>query len=130
MITIKHSQFEVFEKAVKQRFPQELAEYLAEMHPEELQGLSRPLLDARVGHAIERARKYGFQDTNAIAGFAALMFVIGPAFFEQPLIERLLLDGRLSPPERLERLRSEISPGAWLEAHRISEHRWPDEQGS
>ena len=130
MIVINQSQMETFKRAMEQRFPRELAEYLTDKHPEELRELSRSALDSRVDYAIECARKLGFRDANAIAGFAALMFVIGPAFFQQPSIELILRDVGLLPTERLAQLPAEISPGAWLEARRISEQRWPDEQGS
>ena len=86
--------------------------------PEEL---TRVPFREMIEHGIEVARGYGLKTERDLAGFVLNMIRINPEFHRQPRINSILKDASLEPPERREKLLTDVSDDEWEEAARMTD---------
>ena len=86
--------------------------------PEEL---TRVPFREMIEHGIEVARGYGLKTERDLAGFVLNMVRINPEFHRQPRINAILKDASLEPPERREKLLTDVSDDEWEEAARMTD---------
>ena len=123
MLIIREPQIEIFHRAALYRFPEELVRYIVHTYPEATRTLTHAELRKRVDLGIARAQDFGIRDLNAVAGFVALMFSLGPQFHRHPSFKTILSDDRVPPMLRLSRL-FELSAWSWLATRDASEAAW------
>jgi hypothetical protein len=73
-----------------------------------------------VEHGMEVARSYGFTTERDIASFVLNMVRINPEFHRQPKINAILKDTDIKPPDRREKLLTDVSDAEWEEAARMT----------
>ncbi len=83
---------------------------------------------AMVVHGIEVARGYGLSTQRDLLLFVLNMVTINPDWHRQPHIQRILQDGSLTPPERREKLLTDVSDDEWEEAAAMTDANryWAD----
>jgi hypothetical protein len=91
-------------------------DHLCEHHPEVVAELDDSEIRRRSRAGVERAVAWGLTKDGTIAAYVALLFVVGPAFDEQPGIRRALEDKALPPDERVETLFAHTSEQDWEQA--------------
>jgi hypothetical protein len=111
MLEIQPDQMKSLQQATKQRFHQQLKEFLREELPEETAAMSDQSLLDRIMDSDRRAAKYQIESQSGIAQFVCLTFAAGPGFDEIPEVRELLTDptSELDPEERLELLVEELA---------------------
>jgi len=78
-------------------------------------------LRAMIAHGVEVARGYGLETERDLALFVLNMLTINPEFHRQPRIRALLEDPALSPPDRREKLLTDVSDEEWNEAAEMTD---------
>lgn len=114
MLEIQSEQMKSLQQATKQRFHEQLKQFLREEIPEETSAMSDQSLLERIANSERRAAKYGIVSQSGIAQFTCLTFIAGPEFDEIPEVNELLTDSTsdLDPEERLEILVEELADDA------------------
>jgi hypothetical protein len=103
---------------------EEVVDHVCEYHPEAVAPIADEEIERRAGIAVARAKSHGFQTETSVIAFAALMFVAGPNFDQQPAIKAALADPAVSPDERMKRLMSHTKEEDW-EATSSLPSDWP-----
>jgi hypothetical protein len=114
MFEIQSDQTKSLQQATKQRFHEQLKQFLREEIPEETSAMSDQALLDRIADSEKRAAKYGIVSQSGVAQFACLTFIAGPDFDEIPEVKEFLTDSTsdLDPEERLEILVEELADDA------------------
>lgn len=95
-------------------------------HSRAVQYIPAPTLEARIGVAVEKARRYGLMTVPDIAGYAALMFELSPNFDEHPSFKKVLEDWRIPPEVKLKKLSQNITQEDWRQALELYDREfWP-----
>lgn len=96
--------------------------------PVRVQSIAPARLRSMVRLCILRAREEGVAETENIAAYAALMFVISPMFDSQPAIAAVLNDGSFAKSELIAQLFERVPNDAWEDAVAMyDEQFWFDE---
>jgi hypothetical protein len=74
-----------------------------------------------VEHGVGVARGYGLVTERDLALFVLNMLTINPEFHRQPRIHGILKDSSLEPPERREKLLTDVSDEEWDEAGKMTD---------
>jgi hypothetical protein len=104
MLIIRPNQFDQYLQHDPERFIDHLLNFITETMPDEIRGIPPHLVREQIRVAIARARKYGLTKDEQVMGFVSVMFEIAPNFDEEPVLQRILTNTRLSPSERWEAL--------------------------
>lgn len=131
MIVIRTEQMSVFEDAARSDLSQRLADHLIQVAAGDAPRISRHELLRRSVFGIEAARRCAITESSAVAAFVGLMFSIGPGFFEQDTIRRLLGATGLSQTDRIRSISDQATAADWLDAAEGgASSNWPEETGS
>lgn len=76
---------------------------------------------AMVEHGVEVARGYKLETERDITFFVLNMLTINPEFHRQPRIHAILRDPDLKPPERREKLLTDVSDDEWEDAAKMTD---------
>jgi len=74
---------------------------------------------ARFG--VAKAKKYGLTWQSSLAGFTVLMFLYGPDFDRNPLVQRELTDATVPDEIRVDHLCAVIPDKVWDDIRRTQE---------
>ena len=96
-------------------------EHVCEHHPEAVAELRDEEIQRRSAVAVERALRHGFTKEPSVAAFAALMFLVGPNFDQQPAIRAALADATMSPDARMAKLMTRTKEQDWDEAGALAD---------
>jgi hypothetical protein len=120
MLRIRKKQHEAL---ADKAFIDRLEEYVAEdTFGRKVSAEERARLPIRgmVAHGIEVARGYGLRTERDLMLFVLNMITINPEFHRQRHIHEILQDASLSPPDRREKMLSDVSDEEWEEAARMT----------
>ena len=116
MLRIRKKQHEAL---ADKAFIDRLEEYVAEdTFGRKVSAEERARLPIRgmVAHGIEVARGYGLRTERDLMLFVLNMITINPEWHRQPHIHAILQDKALAPPDRREKLLTDVSDDEWEEA--------------
>jgi len=98
----------------------ELAElifdHLCEEQPEAVADLRDAEILRRVHLGIERAGAHDLTTDGAVTAFVTLMFLVGPAFDQQPNIRKFLAESKLPADERMTQIFAKTQEEDWDQA--------------
>jgi hypothetical protein len=84
MLTIRTEQFEVFERAARQRFEDEMVAHSKDFSPRLCAVIGEDQLRVALRAAIARAEGFGFSNRGPIRLFIELTFLHGSGFYSDP----------------------------------------------
>jgi pSer/pThr/pTyr-binding forkhead associated (FHA) protein len=113
---LRDEQLAVLERAAIKDFILRMESFIRDNHPEAVEGMKEETVRRRLVFGMRRAKTYGLTQENAVTAFVTLMFVIAPNFDEQPNINKVLRDDKLSPDERVIALTKETRAEHWDQA--------------
>ncbi len=104
MLTIKPNQFDQYLQHDAEAFIDHILNFIIDTMPDEIRGIPLHLVREQIRTAIARARRHGLTSDEQVMGFVNVMFEIAPNFDEEPVLQKVLTDTRLTPAERWEAL--------------------------
>ena len=119
LLALGRSQLAACGEAIDRDLAKVISWHLRNYHSRSVQHVGKPLLERRVRHAIERARRYSLGTISDLAGYAALMFELAPNFDEHPSFRRVLSDPTIPPEAKMKRLSQIITDREWDEAQSL-----------
>jgi hypothetical protein len=129
MFEIREDQIKAFTAA---RTRENIAALVTQDYEDILSGMPRDLVFDMVDGGIATARSFGLSTPEDLAGFVCLMFEIGPEFYRQPNILKILQDNSIEPQRKLEELDRRTTEQDWNEARdNLAEQSWfPELRGA
>jgi hypothetical protein len=85
-------------------------------YPQQTADVSDPEILNRIRTGIIKAQSYGFEQESSALAFVTILFVVGPSFYEHPVIALHLNDVKVPPDIRMQVLANCISDEVWREA--------------
>jgi hypothetical protein len=123
MLTIRTEQITAFERAVDERYIEDLTDYLLQTHPKApirsyvrsalLSSLTRTVVLRLVRNGIARARSHGLTWKGNIAAFVTLMVIVSPNFDQDPVVARILREARESIDRHWESIWDDTTNDDW-----------------
>jgi hypothetical protein len=90
MLEIRQAQINHLATHDRGRLLDGLVEYLQTDAPDLVENLDRGWLREAVDACVERADKFGIVNIEGIYSFVTASFLLGPSFFKEPRIKRLM----------------------------------------
>lgn len=118
MFILKTTQIQHFIAADEEELVSVIAKSIHLANGTRVAGYDDKELGSMVKVGIARARSRGLTRAEAIAAFVAVMFEVAPRFDEQPEINEVLKDERLSPEVRFFQIFDRVQDTAWIEAQK------------
>lgn len=118
MFVLKTAQIQHFIAADDDQLVSVIAKSIRLANGTRVAGYDDKDLSAMVKIGITRARSHGLTRAEAIAAFVAVMFEVAPRFDEQPEINEVLKDEKLSPEVRFFQIFDRVQDTAWIEAQK------------
>jgi hypothetical protein len=122
-MVIRGEQMKLFQAESKTRFITQLQAHLRSRYPGvsiltakgpvPLIELADAALETMVRSGVARAKTYGLTWQSSLAGFTVLMFLYGPEFDRNPLVQRELTDPTVPDEARVDHLCKVIPDTAW-----------------
>jgi|SoiMethySBSTD1v2_1073268.scaffolds.fasta_scaffold331793_3 hypothetical protein len=123
MLKVRPEQLKTLQSSVETTFDKRIVAYLLQHHADltvkipagsfSIKTLPPATLETMVHVGLERARTYGLTWQSKLVAFVILMFAVAPNFDEYPRVQQILLDEKIPPNDRIDRLWEHITDQDW-----------------